>query len=84
MNLNKDEAFDVTMLAMIEAMAGTIMQRHTPKSRRWNQAAALKDRAHKINETYVGDFPPQFIQKAEKFYGHVEYEINLLLKGYRP
>ena len=83
MILNVDEAFDVTMLSMIEAMASTICQRHKPKTRRWNQAQALMDRAHAINATYHGDMPDNFVHKAEKFYTMIEADINWLLKGYR-
>ena len=83
MTLSADEAFDVTMLAMIEAMADTICQRHPEKTRRWNQARALQERAHSINDTYVGTFPQEFVARAEKFYKWVETDINSLLKDYK-
>ncbi len=82
-DLTKDEAFEVTLLAMIEAMANTIKDRHKVKSRRWNQAEGLRERAHKVNDTYIGTMPERFIGKAEKFYEYIEADINGLLNGYK-
>lgn len=78
--LQKDEIFQVTLLAVIEILTVELLNRSTPKSRRDNQLQALYERVKKIDETFDGCLSKEFIEKAEQFYAKVEDNLGELLQ----
>jgi uncharacterized protein YukE len=77
--LNTEEPAQVTMLCMMEILANMLHDRTEPKTRRWNRIQALKEHIEKVNETYQGYLPDEFVEKAEGFYQEIEKSIVALL-----
>ena len=77
--LSQEDTAQVTMVCMMEILANMLYDRTEQKTRRWNRIQALKENIEKVNETYQGYLPDEFVEKAEGFYQEIEKSIVALL-----
>ena len=86
--LPAEDAFQVTLLASVEAVKNVLVDRnqHTDGvigKRRRNLLKSLHNLIECINHTYTGQLPENFVKRAETYYITTEAAMTTLIKGYK-
>lgn len=80
--LTPDEAFDISILVTCEIAKNLLASRHAGHEKRAYYLERMDKDIEGLNRTYNGYLPDSFQSKAERFYRHVEADLNALLKDY--
>jgi hypothetical protein len=86
--LTANEAYDITLLVNAEMTCRELMKRNQFTEgqigkRRRNLLKSLDNIIECINQTYKGDVPESFIDRAKTYYMTTEAAMTTLLRGYK-
>ena len=77
--MKKASIFDITLISTIDMLLKVLIQRNQNNPYRKSRLESMYKLLHKIEPSYEGSIPDEFINASKKFVAYINNDLNSLL-----
>jgi len=81
--MTPNDTFDIVNISVIDALLNVLMERCKGNRYRISRLQSMYDLLHKIETSYEGYIPDEYINRSEKFLKYMHTDLNSLIKDIR-
>jgi hypothetical protein len=80
-SMNKRDTFDLTLISVIDMLLKVLIERNEKNHFRLSRMQTMSHLLHKVEPSYIGYLPDQFINCSNKFIKFLHTDINSLVSN---
>jgi len=78
--MSPNDTFDIVNISVIDALLNVLMARCKGNRYRLSRLQSMFDLLHKIEVSYEGYIPDEYINRSERFLKYMHTDLNSLIK----
>lgn len=78
--MDKESTFDIVLISTIDMLIKVLIERNEKNQYRKSRLETMYELLHKIEPSYIGWIPDEFINASKKFVTYIHADLNGLLK----